>query len=70
MEITKVYTRYDTPALVVNAPYFKELTAHELTDWSKSPYLESICEFTQCKLKSIEEGLEGVKYYHYANQCS
>ena len=55
-EIVLVYTKYDNPATLIRSTYFEPITE----DW-EFPEIS----FKEHRLKYIEEGLEGVKYYHY-----
>lgn len=68
-EIIKVYTKYDTPCAKVIVPVIRYLTQGELLPpTSMRGFDQTGLTSTEVwELKSIEEGLEGVRFFHYAN---
>ena len=64
-EIVKVFTKYDTPFLKINIPIIPELRARNLNDDSLLNE-DILFEYEEWGIKYIEEGLEGVKFFHYA----
>ena len=64
MEIVKVFTKYDIPYHQINVPFFKPITqreAEELTPVFESPPYD----FENYTITRIEQGLEGVRFFHY-----
>ncbi len=60
MEMIKVFTKYDEPCKAVDVPYFKEI--NKVANWE---YPECIIEVERLEVTHIEEGLEGVRFFHY-----
>ena len=65
-EIIKVFTKYDVPFLGIKVPCIPPLTAHS---WSDDLDMVDtvLCDFIELKVKRIETGLEGVRFFHYGN---
>ena len=59
--ITKVYTKYDIPFLEIHEPFFLPLLSEQDTDWVLGPTMG----VRVYKVAYVEEGLEGVRFYHY-----
>lgn len=65
-EIIKVFTQYDIPFLSIKFPFMPTLTAHSMSD-DLDMADTILCDFIEYKVKSVEYGLEGVRFFHYGN---
>ena len=65
MQIVKVYTRYDTPDAKILVPYTKPLADYFIGDCHQSVIYDDGTSYKEHRLKNIEHGLEGVRYFHY-----
>lgn len=63
-EKIQVYTKYDTPAFSMMVPYFVNVRVEDIADDLIPDRGFCVAEY---KLTYIENGLEGVRFFHYGN---
>lgn len=62
--IIKVFTKYDTPYPAINIPFIRPLIAQAKGD-AAILSAELLSDFRRLTVKRIEQGLEGVRFFHY-----
>jgi len=66
MKLTKVFTKYDRPYTLIQVPTIGEVRAKPLTENCQIDQTSILTvEWADCPLVSIEQGLEGVRFFHY-----
>ncbi len=68
-EMIKVYTKYDMPVPTVIQSFIRKLTRRELKPLGYLPNMTQtgFISSRELKVKSIEQGLEGVRFFHYGD---
>ncbi len=67
MEMTKVYTKYDSPAMAINVPAVNTLEARPKGDGAVF-WCDDMLGHKTLHLVGVVDGLCGVRYFHYKGE--